>query len=100
MIYIGTPHVHNSGYYRNDDTCSGGKKVEADIQSCSHCQAVIKMQSWKEEGDWCSRCSKPICKACGEDLALNGCRPFLQKLEQSLERDFHRAQFRKLAGLT
>jgi hypothetical protein len=59
MIIIGTPHTKGAGYYKNDDTASGGKKSEADIRTCTHCQAVIKMQAWKEDGGFCGKCMGP-----------------------------------------
>lgn len=99
MIIIGTPHKHNAGYYKNDDRASGGLKTEADIQSCVHCQAVILMQKWKEDGGWCGRCSKPICGPCADRMLTKGCEPFIQKIEQALESNFRRQQFRKIAGI-
>lgn len=96
---IGTPHTHNSGYYKNDDTASGGRKTEADIQTCSHCQAIIKMQDWKEDGGWCGRCMKPICGPCADRMLTRGCEPFTKQIEEAMNRDYHRRQFRKFAGL-
>jgi hypothetical protein len=82
---IGTPHAHNAGYYRNDDRCAGGKLSEADIQTCTHCQAIIKMQEWRENGAWCSRCNAPICLFCAKRALTFGCEPFVKKLEQQLK---------------
>lgn len=99
MIIIGTPHASGAGYFRNDDTPSGGKKEEADVRTCTHCQRVLKMQLWKEEGAFCHRCNAPICTECGKRMDKYGCEPFLAKLERSLTEDYHRRQFCKLAGL-
>jgi hypothetical protein len=84
-LIIGTPHTHNAGYYRNDDRVAGGQLSEADIQTCTHCQAIIKMQEWRENGAWCSRCSAPICLFCGHRALTFGCEPFVKKLEQELK---------------
>jgi hypothetical protein len=32
MIIIGTPHTKGAGYYKNDDTASGGKKIRSRYQ--------------------------------------------------------------------
>lgn len=79
---IGTPHTHNAGYFRNDDTASGGKLSEADIQTCTHCQKVIKMQDWRLSGAWCQNCGAPICEHCGTRMLTYGCEPFVKKLEE------------------
>lgn len=96
---IGTPHTHNSGYYRNDDTPSGGSLSEADIQTCTHCQKILKMNLWKEDGGFCGRCMAPICGTCADKMLTNGCEPFIKQIEQSLESDYKKKQFRKIAGL-
>lgn len=99
MIVIGTPHTHNAGYYRNDDRPSGGKLAEDDVQTCTHCQAVIKMRKWKDDGAWCGRCEAPICTACAPRLLTHGCEPFLKQLELHVERQIRRRQYEKLTGL-
>lgn len=99
MAFIGTPHTSNAGYYYNDDTPSGGRKTEADIRTCTHCQAIIKMQAWKEDGNFCGKCMSPVCGPCGDRMETRGCEPFMQKLEASLENDYRKSQFRKMAGL-
>jgi hypothetical protein len=81
---IGTPHTHNAGYCRNDDTPSGGQLTEADIQTCTHCQKIIKMQEWRLAGAWCHHCGAPICMACGERALIYGCEPFVKQLEAHL----------------
>jgi hypothetical protein len=84
---IGTPHTHNAGYYRNDDRPGGGKLAEADIQTCPHCQTVIKMNEWKEAGGWCAKCEAPLCSnpICMAETAKLGCVPFTKKLEQQFD---------------
>jgi hypothetical protein len=100
---IGTPHVHNSGYFRNDDRLSGGTLSEADIQTCTHCQRVIKMQDWRQDGAWCDKCSAPICgsdnPACAHQTALYGCVPFMKRLEQYIDSTVKFQQHLKIAGL-
>lgn len=96
---IGTPHTHNAGYYRNDDTASGGKKTEADVQTCLHCQKLILMQKWKDDGGWCSRCQAPVCGHCSDRMLTYGCEPFLKQLEKFIETQHRAVSFAKLAGL-
>lgn len=99
MIIIGTPHTKGAGYYKNDDTASGGKKSEADIRTCTHCQAVIKMQEWKEDGGFCGKCMAPICSFCADKMQTRGCEPFMQQLEKLVDANYRFRQIRKLAGL-
>lgn len=96
---IGTPHAHNSGYFRNDDRNSGGQLSESDVQTCTHCQCVIKLSEWKLEGAYCGKCEAPICAACGEEAARIGCVPFAKRIELYFESDYKYSQFVKLAGL-
>lgn len=98
-IIIGTPHTHNAGYYKNDDTPSGGRLSEADVQTCSHCQKILLMQGWKDDGGFCGKCMKPICGPCADRMLTHGCEPFIQHIERQLERAYSRSQFVKLAGL-
>lgn len=83
MIIIGTPHTRNSGYTMNDDRNSGGRKTEADIQTCPHCQAIIKMDEWAKAPtqNFCLKCMKPACNT----EACQDCVPFIKKLEQYIE---------------
>lgn len=93
-MLIGTPYTKGSGYFLNDKNLKS--RQEADIQTCSHCQAVIKMQQWKNDGAWCSKCMKPICLSCGVKAERFGCEPFLKKIEQYAEKQM---RFQKIAGL-
>lgn len=96
---IGTPHSHNSGHYINRD--EHGKAKEDDVQTCKHCQAVILMREWQQEGGWCAKCESPLCnnKVCMEETHRLGCVPFVKKLEQNFEAEHKLAQFIKSAGL-
>jgi hypothetical protein len=80
MFIIGTPHARGAGYLLNnrDDPSS---RVEADMQTCTHCQAAINLQEWQRKGAWCNRCMAPICLSCGKRMQTFGCEPFMQKLE-------------------
>jgi hypothetical protein len=96
---IGTPYAKGAGYYVNDDTPSGGAKSEADIRTCTHCQAIIKMHDWREDGGWCSRCFAPICPHCADRMLTHGCEPFVKQIEEALQISSKVRHFRKLAGL-
>lgn len=82
-IIIGTPYTNGAGYFVNNKNLRA--KQEADVQTCAHCQAVILMQQWKDNGAWCGKCMKPICTHCGARAAIHGCEPFLKKIEQYAE---------------
>ena len=95
---IGTPHTRGAGYCRNDDTPSGGKLSEADIQSCPHCQAVIKMQEWRtaKVQNFCNRCMAPTCDSPG---CVHECVPFMQVFEQWIGSNEKYVSYLKQAGL-
>lgn len=96
-MIVGTPNRHNAGYYKSDNRESGGRLVEKDIQTCPHCQAVIKLNP--EQGDFCSKCMKPVCPHCAKRMDLYGCEPFLRKFEQYLQLGDKYERFLKEAGL-
>ena len=105
MIVIGTPFAHNAGYQWNDDTASGGKREQHDVQTCTHCQAVILMQQWRKveegkmTGGFCMRCNAPICGPCNKAMQHQGCVPFIAKLEKEFDMTVKLDQFLRDAGL-
>jgi hypothetical protein len=96
-MFIATPHTHQSGYFLNNS--SYGKKEQADIQLCTHCEVVIMMQKWKEDGGFCSCCMAPICGPCADRMLIFGCEPFIKKIEVAFETAVKLKQHRKLVGL-
>lgn len=104
-FFIGTPHVKGAGYFCNDNTVSGGVREEADVRTCPHCQSVILMQQWRQvengkmTGGFCIHCNAPICGLCNKLAAIEGCIPFIQKIDQYHDAVVKLDQFRKLAGL-
>lgn len=96
-MLIGTPYTRGAGYFVNDRNLR--TRQEADVRTCSHCQAVILMQQWKDNGAWCGKCMSPICVRCGERAVIYGCEPFLKKIEQYAEQQMRFAKFLKEAGL-
>lgn len=96
MIYIGTPHIKGSGYFLNNKDLR--TKQEADIQTCAHCQALINMQLWKDDGAWCGKEMKPLCCKCGDRALTFGCEPFLKKIEAYAETQMRFEKFLKDAG--
>ena len=65
---IGTPHSKGAGYFMNDDRPADGTLDEADIRTCPHCQAIIKMQEWRKQTTqgFCTKrmqptCNNPVC---------------------------------------
>jgi hypothetical protein len=86
VIIIGTPHTRNSGYTINDQALS--TRQEADIQTCPHCQAVIKMQEWAKASvqNFCMKCMKPTC----DHAACQDCVPFMLKIQRHIETQLRR----------
>jgi len=76
MIIVGTPHARNAGYLINDQNLRS--RQEADIQTCPHCQKIIKMQEWAKAQvqNFCMKCMRPTCEA----RECQDCVPFLKKL--------------------
>lgn len=96
-VGIGTPHIKGAGYFLNNQNSKC--REEADVQTCSHCQAIILMQQWKDNGAWCGKCMKPICNSCGDRAMKFGCEPFVKKIEQYAEKQMRFERFLKDAGL-
>ena len=92
-----TPFTRNAGYLLNDDRNSGGKKTEADIQTCPHCQAVINMQEWSKAPvqNFCLKCMKPACN----NQECQECIPFLKKIDEFADAVVKYQQYLKIAGL-
>jgi hypothetical protein len=65
-------------------------RQEADIRTCPHCQAVIKMQEWKKAAvqNFCMKCMQPTC----EHAACQDCVPFVQKIERYVEAQLRRVR--------
>jgi len=79
---IGTPHTRGAGYFVNDRALNS--RQEAHVRTCPHCQSIIKLEEWKAEGGWCSRCQAPICNqpSCIARTARLGCIPFVKQIEE------------------
>lgn len=95
---IGTPFSRGAGYLLNNQGLGASQREEADVQTCSHCQRVILMQAWKDDGGFCGRCMHPICGPCATRALTYGCEPFLKKIEQHAERLMRFEHIRKAAG--
>jgi len=97
-MIIGTPHTHNAGYLLNNSS-DAKTRQQADIQLCTHCETVIILQKWKEDGGWCGKCMAPICGPCADRMLTHGCEPFIRKIEAAFETAVKLKQHRRLAGL-
>jgi len=99
---IGTPFARGAGYHYNG---AGRDKEENDVQTCTHCQAIILMQQWRKveqgsmNGGFCMRCNAPICQHCNKEMQVTGCAPFMQKIDAEFDANTKFAQFLKDAGL-
>jgi hypothetical protein len=77
VIIVGTPHSRGSGYFVNDQNLKS--RQEADVRTCPHCQALIKMQEWAKAPvqNFCLKCMAPACN----NAACQDCVPFVKKIE-------------------
>lgn len=103
-IIIGTPHTRNAGYLINNQNFNvRGGRQEADIQTCAHCQRILKMQQWAQDGAFCRKCWAPICGTdnpiCVREHQLYGCVPFLRRIEEFANSQVKYRQYLKMAGL-
>ena len=96
MSHIGTPHTRNAGYFVNDKELR--TRQEADIQTCSHCDAVIKMQEWAKRGAFCRTCMKPICFDCGSRLKIYGCEPLMKRIDEAFDAAVKLEKYLKMIG--
>jgi hypothetical protein len=93
-----------AGYLFNDDRNSGGKLDEADMVTCPHCEALLRLQDWRKEreqggGGWCRKCFAPVCGPCLDRMLVFGCEPYLKKIDQAVEENYRRQQNRKTLGI-
>ena len=86
------------GYLQQDNRASGGGVEEADVWTCSHCQAIILVNKWKQEGGFCHSCDKPICFTCFEKAKVEGCVPWRKKVDSALENRYRMEQNAKILG--
>jgi hypothetical protein len=101
---IGTPHRRNAGYLINNQGLSVNRgRQEADVQTCAHCQRIINMQKWAQDGAFCKKCWAPICgnenPLCVRENMIYGCVPFLKRIEQFTNAQIKFRQYLKMAGL-
>lgn len=98
---IGTPHTHCCGNLDAHTGGEGSRHIQADMQSCTHCQKAINLQEWKVNGAWCAKCQAPVCAEgpCAERTEKYGCIPFMKALEEQFELQGKLQHFRRLAGL-
>lgn len=98
-MHILTPHRRGAGYYLNNQGLGAREKEEGDVQQCVHCERVLIVQQWKEDGGWCRRCMGPVCVWCADRMLTHGCEPAVKKIEEAFNLGEQLRQFRKLAGL-
>lgn len=98
-MYLLKHTTKGTGYVMNDDRCAGGQKTEAEIISCWHCQKILKLQDWKQDGGWCGKCNKHLCGPCSDKMLTKGCEPFMQRLETMLENNYRSRQLARMLGI-
>jgi hypothetical protein len=87
------------GYFLNDNTCSGGLRIEDDLINCRHCQRSMLRCDWVQEGGFCHRCDAPICSTCADPRLTGECKPIQQQIDEVLNARYHREQNARLLGI-
>lgn len=72
------------GYLEVDNRASGGRHLEADTYTCTHCQRVVVMNPLrKRERYKCGGCNHHICDDCAALRATGApCRTWAQKIDE------------------
>lgn len=101
IISIGTPYTHQCG---NLDMWTGGENnrhVQADMQTCTHCQKAINLQADRDKVSFCTHCQALVCLTgpCAEQTAQFGCIPYLKKVNLYLEQMIRRQALVRALGL-
>lgn len=96
--------ANGCGYLFSDNRCSGHGLQEADITCCNHCQKILYLKTWRDDGGWCGQCSQPVCSQCADEMVKSpedggGCRPFIKQVEENLNKAYHESQVRRMLGL-
>ena len=98
-VIVRTTSVEGAGYLLIDNTASGGVKIEDDIFTCGHCEKVLRLSQWKEEGGFCGRCQSRICcnpadpaHSCAHRMDVYGCEVFKRQIDRILDDNHRRAQ--------
>ena len=79
------------GYLLNDQRVSGGALVECPTVTCSHCHTVVIVNPARTRArEYCPKCDRYICDACGLTRKLDGgaCRNFSKVLDELQETAF------------
>ncbi len=90
-----------SGYFFNDDTCSGGIKTEDDTLACAHCEAGLRKRDWLAAGGFkCHSCDQSLCTRCAAAPPQIKCSgPFKATIERALAEHYRREQNAKILGI-
>lgn len=99
--------MKNEGYYLSDNRASGGKREEAALIGCNHCQKTMMRgnvsnplpDTWANDGGWCSCCNGAVCAQCADRMLEHGCEVFVKKVDQQLAGLYHREQNAKILGI-
>lgn len=75
------------GYLEIDNRNSGGKHLEADTYTCSHCNAVVVLNRDRTRERYrCAGCSHHICDGCAAEKVRTGvCLTMAQRYQDWLE---------------
>src|SRR5271169_3907802 len=98
---IGRPHSRGAGYFENRVTRDSAPQ-KSDVLTCAHCQKVIRLHDWRDDGGWCRAEMKPLCggkEGCAERALTHGCEPFMKKLEAFASAQLKLQAYLKRLGL-
>lgn len=80
------------GYFKLDNSASGGSVIERDTTHCRHCQAVILKPLRiggtlipMSPGGYCRKCDGDLCEPCAKrSFELGMCEPWKKKIDDEL----------------
>lgn len=89
-MLILNPHSAGSGYFQNDNRASGGTLEQSDVQTCTHCQAVVLLHKPNSPYGYCRKCDNVLCAHCAKKAETEGCTPFKATIDRLLEENYRR----------
>lgn len=65
-----------------------GKKFQAPVANCSHCEAIVVMNPLRtRDRAYCGKCDRYICDLCEAERVRTGvCRPMKQVIDEFVDR--------------
>jgi ribosomal protein L37AE/L43A len=92
MLIITHPNKPGAGHVVQFKS-EGGVGFESDIQTCSHCQAVVEVHRKDVSYGYCRKCDHVLCATCGKKAVTEGCSPFKAAIDRFQEEQYRLSQY-------